>query len=134
VKHQRRGFRARIGIAAVFAMLALGCKGDGGGPVGPSPVIAGKWSGSAKAGLVQFDATFTGSGGSVGGSGHFTSPIASDDFAVTGSVSGANVNLVLTSSELGATTFIGKFTASDRIVGVLDLGDGDELELTIDRD
>ena len=131
---RRRGVRAQIAVAAVFVMLALGCKGDGGGPVGPSPVIAGNWSGSAKAGLVQFEATFTNSGTDVGGNGHFTSPVASDDFTVAGTVSGANVSLVLTSSELGATTFIGKFTASDRIVGILDLGDGEEMELTIDRD
>ena len=131
---RRRGFRAHLAMALVLATLSLACKGDGGGPAGPNPVITGKWSGSAKAGLVQFNATFTSAGTTVGGTGHFTSPIASDDFTVQGTLSNADVSLVLTSSELGATTFVGRFTAADRIMGILDLGDGDEMELTIDRE
>jgi len=119
--------------AIAFLTLAAGCKGDGGGAVGPNPVIAGSWSGTAKAGLVRFAATFTQSGDSVGGVGRFTSPLASDDFTVHGTLAGAEVNLVLTSDELGATTFRGRFTRARRIVGILDLVAQDDLELTLYR-
>lgn len=121
--------------AAVLALTAgiYGCRG-GGGPAGLNPVLAGNWSGTAKAGLVRFRATFTGASEAIGGAGHFTSPIASDDFSVQGTVTGTTVSLILTSSELGATTFIGRFTGADRVEGILDLGGGDKLALTIFRD
>jgi hypothetical protein len=122
----------RAALALVLA-LPLACRGDGGGPAGPDPSIAGEWSGSAYVGLVDFRATFTESGGVVGGTGHFSSPRGSDDFVVSGTVSGSDVSLVLTSDTFGATTFIGRFTAADRIRGTLDLPD-DDIELTIERD
>ena len=119
--------------AIVILTLAAGCRGNDGDAVGPNPVIAGSWSGTAKAGLVRFEATFTQTGDSVGGVGRFTSPIASDDFMVQGALTGAQVNLVLTSDELGATTFRGRFTRARRIVGILDLVAQDDLELTLNR-
>jgi len=114
-------------------LLALGCRGDGGGPVGLSPNIAGDWSGTAYAYTVHFEATFTQTGQSVGGSGHFSSPIASGDFTVTGTLAGAEVDLVLNSAELGATVFRGRFTASNRIKGTFDPSGSYESELTLDR-
>src|SRR5687768_12306342 len=81
---------------AVGRALPLACRGDGGGPAGPDPSIAGEWSGSAYVGLVDFRATFTESSGVVGGTGHFSSPRGSDDFVVSGTVNGSDVSLVLT--------------------------------------
>lgn len=128
----RAGRVARL-LALVAASMLSGCRGDGGGPAGPSPVIAGTWRGTAYAHTVSFEATFTQTGQSVGGTGHFSSPIASDDFTVTGTLDGVDVDLVLTSSELGATVFRGRFTAADRIEGTFD-PDGDyESELTLER-
>ena len=122
-------------MCAAIALIALmACHGDGGGPVGPNPVIAGAWSGSAKAGLVQFHATFTQSADSVGGNGSFTSPIASSDFTVKGTLKGGTVALLLTSATLGETVFQGRFTAKNRIEGILYRPAEDDLELTLDRD
>jgi hypothetical protein len=101
--------------------------------VSADPSIAGDWSGSAKFGLVDFRATFTQAGDSVGGSGRFSSPIASSDFSVRGVVQGGDVSLVLTSATIGTTTFAGRFVAADRISGTLDRPDDDDLELTLDR-
>ena len=42
-------------LLVVAAVLA--CKGDGGGPVGPDPSLTGRWSGSARVGLLDFEAT-----------------------------------------------------------------------------
>ena len=120
--------------ALVLAMVvAQACGGDGGGPVSADPSIAGDWTGSAAYGLVDFRATFTQAGDSVGGSGRFTSPLASSDFSVRGVVQGGDVSLVLTSQSIGTTTFAGRFVAADRITGTLDRPDGDDLELTLDR-
>ena len=119
---------------AVLALAALGCQGDGGGPAGPDPVIAGDWSGNAYAFTVRFEATFTQAGQSVGGNGHFSSPIASGDFTVTGTLVGSDVNLVLTSTELGATAFRGRFTAADRIEGTFDPSGDYETRLTLNRE
>src|SRR5687767_3952085 len=105
-----RARRLAFMLAVVAVSMLPGCRGDGGGPAGPSPVIAGTWSGTAYAHTVSFEATFTQSGQTVGGTGHFSSPIASDDFTVTGTLDGADVDLLLTSSELGATVFRGRFT------------------------
>ena len=119
----------------VLAMLLLGlaCR-DSGGPVGPDPVIAGDWSGSAYAFTVRFDATFTQAGQAVGGNGHFSSPIASGDFTVTGTLVGERVELVLTSTELGATAFRGRFTGADRIEGTFDPSGSYETSLTLYRE
>lgn len=119
--------------AAVAAITALACDGDGGGTVGADPSIAGDWSGSAKFGLVDFRARFTQSGDSVGGTGHFSSPIASSDFDVRGVVRGGDVSLVLTSATIGTTTFTGRFVAADRIAGTLDRPNDEDLDLTLDR-
>ena len=119
-------------MALVLAGV-LACSGDGGGPVSADPSIAGKWSGSAKFGLVDFEASFTQAGDSVGGSGHFSSPIASSDFSVRGVVKGGDVSLVLTSETIGTTTFTGRFVAADRISGTLDRPDDEDLDLTLDR-
>jgi hypothetical protein len=123
-----------VRLALVLALAsASACSGDGGGPVSADPSIAGDWSGSAKFGLVDFRATFTQAGDSVGGSGRFSSPIASSDFSVRGVVQGGDVSLVLTSATIGTTTFAGRFVAADRISGTLDRPDDDDLELTLDR-
>lgn len=121
--------------ALVLATVLLGsaCR-DSGGPVGPDPVIAGDWSGSAYAFTVRFDATFTQSGQAVGGNGHFSSPIASGDFVVTGTLVDDDVNLVLTSTELGATAFRGRFTGADRIEGTFDPSGSYETRLTLYRE
>ena len=129
--HPRRG---RHWLALGLALFAtLGCR-DSGGPAGPDPVIAGDWSGSAYAFTVRFDATFTQAGQAVGGNGHFTSPIASGDFTVTGTLVGRDVDLVLNSSELGATVFEGRFTGADRIEGTFDPSGDYETDLTLFRD
>ena len=129
--------RARVRLdraaRALAAAAVLGGDGDGGGPVSADPSIAGDWSGSAKFGLVDFRATFTQSGDSVGGTGHFSSPIASSDFDVRGLVRGGDVSLVLTSATIGTTTFDGRFVAADRITGTLDRPDDEDLDLTLDR-
>ena len=124
----------RTATLAILVLATVGCRGDGGGPAGPDPVIAGDWSGNAYAFTVRFDATFTQSGRNVGGNGHFTSPLASGDFTVTGTLSGNDVNLVLTSAELGATAFRGRFTAADRIEGTFDPSGDYETRLTLNRE
>ena len=125
--------RGRWALLVVVIALALGCR-DSGGPVGPDPVIAGDWSGSAYAFTVRFDATFTQAGQAVGGNGHFSSPIASGDFTVTGTLVGQQVDLVLNSAELGATVFRGRFTGADRIEGTFDPSGDYETRLTLFRD
>lgn len=120
---------------AILVIVALGgCRGDGGGAVGPNPVIAGDWSGTSHFFTVRFEATFTQSGQTVGGNGHFSSPIESGDFTVTGTLVGREVDLVLTSQELGATAYRGRFTAADRIEGTFDPSGEYEMQLTLDRD
>ena len=124
---------ARAFAIATVMVATTACR-DSGGPVGPDPVIAGDWSGSAYAITVRFDATFTQSGQAVGGNGHFSSPIASGDFTVTGTLIGDDVNLVLTSTELGATAFRGRFTGADRIEGTFDPSGSYETRLTLYRE
>ena len=118
---------------ATIIMASIACR-DSGGPVGPDPAIAGDWSGSAYAFTVRFDANFTQAGQAVGGTGHFTSPIASGDFTVTGTLVGDDVNLVLNSTELGATAFRGRFTGADRIEGTFDPSGNYETHLTLYRE
>lgn len=121
-------------VASLLALAAvLACGGDGGGPVGVNPSIAGRWTGSAKLGLLDFEATFTQSGDSVGGTGSFSSPLGGSDFDVRGVTKGGDVSLVLTSQTIGATTFTGRFVAADRITGMLEIPNRDDEELTIDR-
>ena len=135
--HPHRAIRTAFtsfAVAILSVSMTLGCRGDGGGPVGPAPSIAGNWSGTAYAYTVRFDATFTQAGESVGGSGHFSSPIASDDFTVTGTLVGVEVDLVLHSEELGATAFRGRFIAANRIRGTFDPSGAYESDLTLDRD
>ena len=128
----RRGIRACV-LLGVFLALGAACGDDGGGPVGPNPVIAGNWEGTAKAGLVRFNATFTQDVKAVGGTGSFTSPLGGSDFIVEGTLEGANVDLLLTSASIGATTFRGRFIAKNRIQGILDRPEEEDLELTLDR-
>ena len=125
---------ALVVTLATTLVAPLGCRGDGGGPAGPDPSIAGRWHGSAYLGLVDFRATFTQAGDAVGGTGYFSSPDANDDFTVSGSLVDADVDLVLTSDELGATSFRGRFTAANRIEGTLDLQHRDDIELTLERE
>lgn len=118
-----------LGIALV---ASLAC--HDGDPLGPDPVIAGEWSGHAKAGLLQVDANFTQDGETVGGTGSFSSPLGGSNFTVTGTLIGAEVSLVLYSAKLGSTTFVGRFTEADRIEGIVARPDEDDIELTLDRD
>jgi hypothetical protein len=129
-----RPLRWRALLWGLLVAATAGCKGDGGGPVGPEPVIAGRWTGTARAYTVQFTANFTQGGEAVGGSGSFSSPLASGDFVVSGTLRGREVDLVLTSDELGATAFIGRFVAADRIEGTFDPNGSYELDLTLDRE
>ncbi len=122
-----------VALAAFVILITLGCR-DSGGPAGPEPAIAGEWSGSAYAWSVRFDARFTQDGQEVGGTGHFSSPIESGDFTVTGTLVGRDVDLVLTSTELGATAFRGRFTGADRIEGTFDPEGSYETGLTLYRD
>jgi hypothetical protein len=123
-----------VTVLAAFALIgSTGCGGDGGGPAGPAPSIAGAWSGNAYAGVVGFNANFTQNGESVGGTGRFSSPLASGDFIVSGTVKGSDVDLVLTSVELGATVFHGRFTSANRIRGTFDPSGSYETELTLNR-
>ncbi len=127
-----RPLQALARVVAVIAVpLLLACHGDK--AVGPAQSIAGIWSGSAAYGAVQFSATFTQSGDSVGGTGSFTSPLGSGPFVVAGSLSGSNVALRLTSTQLGATTYGGRFINSSTITGRLDAPDYSGLELTLQR-
>ncbi len=126
--------RRNVGCIVALVILAGACKGDGGGPAGPAPSIAGEWTGTAVAHTVRFEASFTQSGDAVGGSGRFSSPVASGDFTVAGTLEGADVDLVLTSAELGTTAFRGRFIAADRIEGTFDPGGEYELDLTLDRE
>lgn len=130
----RRSTRRPTLLFALLVLASAGCKGDGGGPAGLDPVIAGRWTGTARAYTVQFTANFTQAGEAVGGSGSFSSPLASGDFIVSGTLRGREVDLVLTSDELGATAFIGRFVAADRIEGTFDPNGDYELDLTLDRD
>ena len=132
----RNGSPRKIASGALLAMALMfgACKGDGGGPVGLEPSIAGHWTGTAKLHTVRFEADFTQSGEVVGGTGEFSSPLASDDFTVAGTLRGRDVSLTLTSDELGATTFLGRFVAADRIEGTFDPNGRYEMDLTLERD
>lgn len=124
-----KGWRA-IPYIVLIAMTLAGCRDrDATAPATPS--IAGQWSGSARLGLVRFEATFTQTGETVGGTGEFSSPLGSGPFTIAGTVRGRNVDLVLVSTQFGTTTYIGRFTGANTIEG--DLQNPDEA-LTIRRD
>lgn len=99
-----------------------------------NPSIAGRWSGSAVANQVRFQATFTQAGDVVGGTGHFTSPLGSGPFTVTGRLIGVEVELSLTSAEFGETTYVGRFTRADRIEGHLEAPSYSMLNLALERE
>jgi hypothetical protein len=80
---------------------------------------------------VRFEATFTQTGESVGGTGQVRTLLGSTSFTVSGTVRGQEVELTLLSAEYGATTFAGGFTGANTISGRL--SNPDE-ELTIERD
>ena len=115
---------------ALLVILAVTTACDKDATAPPSPSIAGRWAGTAGLGAVQFEATFTQSGETVGGNGQFSSPLGSGPFAVAGTVRGQNVQLTLTSTEFGITTYAGRFTGANTITGRLSDPD---IELTITR-
>jgi hypothetical protein len=127
--------RRRGSLVALFLFVALAACGGGGESTAPAtPSIAGHWKGSALLGQVQFEATFTQAGEVVGGNGEFTSPLGSGPFTVAGTLRGQDVELGLTSTEFGATTYTGRFVTSDRITGHLEAPGYSDLELTLERD
>lgn len=119
-------------LPGIALVAALGCHHAD--PLGPDPVIAGAWHGHAKAGLVQVTATFTQDGRTVGGTGNFSSPLGGSDFTVTGTLTGGEVSLVLSSAALGSTTFKGRFTEANRMEGIVARPNEEDLALTLDRD
>ena len=124
----RPGVR-RIAAALLLALATSACGRDATAPASPS--IAGRWSGSAAFGAVQFEATFTQAGQAVSGTGAFSSPLGSGPFTISGSVVGQDVNLTLVSTEFGTSSYIGKFTGANTINGRLQNPD---FELTLERD
>jgi hypothetical protein len=127
--------RIRPRAAAVCLALALAAACHGKDAAAPdNPQIAGHWKGDAALSTVRFEATFTQNGSAVGGTGQFTSPLGSGPFTVTGQLNGANVNLNLTSAEFGATTYVGRFSGANRIVGHLADPSYGNIDLTLDRD
>ncbi len=125
---------AFTGIALALAMLSsTGCGKDAAAPPA-NPQIAGHWSGSAALSTVRFEATFTESAGAVGGSGQFTSPLGSGPFTVDGRVTGGDVSLNLTSTQFGVTTYVGRFSGDNRIIGHLTDASYGNIDLTLDRD
>ena len=115
--------------ACALLLATFACDKDATAPENPS--IAGHWSGSAKLGLVDFEATFTQDGETVGGTGEFSSPEGSGTFTISGTLRGRDVQLTLVSAQYGVTTFVGRFTGANTIEGSLQNPD---LELTLERD
>ena len=116
-------------LAALLLVVAAGCGSDATAPESPS--IAGKWKGTGALGTVRFEATFTQEGETVGGTGQVSSPLGSTNFVIAGTLQGRDVQLVLTSTEYGATAFAGRFTGANTISGQLQNPD---LALTLVRD
>ena len=121
----------RVALAATVVAL-LACGKDAAAP--DNPQIAGHWKGDAAFSTVRFEATFTQTGSAVGGAGQFTSPLGSGPFTVAGQLTGADVALNLTSSEFGATTYVGRFSGPDRIIGHITASSYGDIDLTLDRD
>ena len=130
----RTAFPTRITTTVLALALASApaCSKDAAAPANPR--IAGHWTGSAALSTVRFEATFTETGGTVGGTGQFSSPLGSGPFTVNGTLAGANVTLNLTSTEFGATTYVGRFSGDNHIIGRLDGGSLGNIDLTLDRD
>ena len=132
----KRTIRRSVFASLPFALalvFATACGKDAAAPPA-NPQIAGHWSGTAAVGTVRFEATFTESGGAVGGSGQFTSPLGSGPFTVDGRVAGADVTLNLTSTQFGVTTYVGRFSGNNRIVGHLTDASYGNIDLTLNRD
>lgn len=121
------------GIAVAVAMLSsTACGKDAAAPANPQ--IAGHWSGTAALSTVRFEATFTEAAGAVGGSGQFTSPLGSGPFTVDGRLTGSDVSLNLTSTQFGVTTYVGRFSGDNRIIGHLTDASYGNIDLTLNRD
>ena len=119
----------RSAACALLLVSVAACDRDVAAPENPS--IAGRWSGSAALGAVQFQADFTQAGETVGGTGEFSSPLGGGPFTIVGTIRGRDVQLALLSAEFGATTFTGRFTGANTIEGTLQNPDFD---LTLKRD
>ena len=131
----RRLRRPYLLAALMSAAIAFASSCGGKDAAAPdNPQIAGHWAGSAALSTVHFEATFTQNGGDVGGSGQFTSPLGSGPFTVNGHLTGADVTLDLTSTEFGATTYVGRFSGPDRIVGHITASGYGNIDLTLERD
>ena len=120
-------------VASLAVVFATGCGKDTAAPPA-TPQIAGHWSGSAALSTVRIEATFTETAGAVGGSGQFTSPLGSGPFTVDGRVTGADVSLNLTSTQFGVTTYVGRFSGDNRIIGHLTDASYGNIDLTLNRD
>jgi hypothetical protein len=132
---KRRIRRLYLLTALMSAVIAFGTSCGGKDAAAPdTPQIAGHWKGSAALSTVHFDATFTQNGSAVGGSGQFTSPLGSGPFTVNGHLDGADVTLNLMSTEFGATTYVGRFSGPDRIVGHITASEYGNIDLTLERD
>lgn len=116
------------------ALLVAAACGGRNAAAPDNPQIAGHWKGDAALSTVRFEANFTQAGSAVGGTGQFTSPLGSGPFTVTGQLTGANVSLDLTSTEFGATTYVGKFSGADRIIGHITASGYGNIDLTLNRD
>lgn len=122
-------------IACLSVAIAAGASCGGHDAAAPAnPQIAGHWKGTAALTTVKFEAVFTQTGGAVGGTGQFTSPLGSGPFTVDGHLTGGDVTLDLTSTEFGATTYVGRFSGENRIVGHITAPDYGNIDLTLDRD
>ncbi len=120
-------------VLALAMLSSTGCGKDAAAPPA-NPQIAGHWSGSAALSTVRFEATFTESAGAVGGSGQFTSPLGSGPFTVDGRLTGSDVTLNLTSTQFGVTTYVGRFSGDNRIIGHLTDASYGNIDLTLNRD
>ena len=124
-----RRIAARLLPCLLLAASLVACGRDAAAPALPS--IAGRWSGSAAFGTVQFEASFTQDGQAVAGTGDFSSPLGSGPFTIAGTVIGQDVNLTLVSAEFGTSSYIGRFTGANTIEGRLQNPD---FELKLQRD
>lgn len=115
----------------VSVLLLAGCGEDD--TVAPAnPSIAGRWTGSAELGAVQFEATFTQSGETVNGTGRVSYLGSSDDFTATGTVRGQDVALTLLTTDNVMSGYTGRFTGANTIKGNLD-PPGRTIEIKRDR-
>jgi len=131
-----RAVRRSLVTTIAFALTIVSSTGCGKDAAAPpvTPRIAGHWSGSAALSTVRFSATFTESGGAVGGNGQFSSPLGSGPFTVDGRLTGSDVTLNLTSTQFGVTTYVGRFSGDNRIIGHLTDASYGNIDLTLNRD